>query len=183
MLSNQNYDKLQSLSKQVDFGKFQEKATKIISKKLEPSFTQAQKLNALLDTDIKAFNYLVFEFLKTTDYPLASESSFALLDNEDVLVREDIFRILEESGVGVPAYYNKIAFDVNGKKGNIQEVDQDATFVSFSKKLNGFGCMSNIPNYSKKQWSMKKTVTHGGKVKAWKNLYSRNVCTKSKTSI
>ena len=31
---------------------------------------------------------------------------FPLIDNEDILVKEDIFRILEESGVGVPAYYN-----------------------------------------------------------------------------
>jgi hypothetical protein len=36
------------------------------------------------------------------------------LDNDEVLVREDIFRILEESGVGVPAYYKQIDFEVNG---------------------------------------------------------------------
>lgn len=59
---------------------------------------------------LKAFNQLVFAFLKTTDYPLAKEFSFPLLDDDEVLVREDIFRILEESGVGVPAYYNKIDF-------------------------------------------------------------------------
>lgn len=156
MLSNQNYDKLQSLSKQVDFGKFQEKATKIISKKLEPSFTQAQKLNALLDTDIKAFNYLVFEFLKTTDYPLASESSFALLDNEDVLVREDIFRILEESGVGVPAYYNKIAFDVNGKKGQYSRSRSGCYFCFFQQKIEWIWLYEQHPELFKKAMEYEK---------------------------
>lgn len=85
MFANQNYEKLQTLSKNVDFGTFQERANQIIAKKLGPSFTQAQKLNSLLDTDLKGFNHLVFEFLKTTDYPLSKETSFPLLDNDEVL--------------------------------------------------------------------------------------------------
>ena len=39
---------------------------------------------------------------KTTEYPLAFEDEFPLIENEDVLVRDDIFKILEESGVGIP---------------------------------------------------------------------------------
>jgi 3'-phosphoadenosine 5'-phosphosulfate sulfotransferase (PAPS reductase)/FAD synthetase len=135
MLSNQNFDKLQKLSKNIDFGRFQEKVSVIISKKLDASFTQAQKLYALIDTDVKAFNHLVFEFLKTTDYPLANESSFALLENEDVLVRDDIFRILEESGVGVPAYYRKIDFDINGKKGQYSRSRSGCFFCFFQQKI------------------------------------------------
>lgn len=135
LLSNQNFDKLQILAKNIDFGRFKDKASQIISKKLDPSFTQAQKLNALLDTDVKAFNHLVFEFLKTTDYPLANEDSFALLENEDVLVRDDIFRILEESGVGVPAYYKKIDFDINGKTGQYSRSRSGCYFCFFQQKI------------------------------------------------
>jgi 3'-phosphoadenosine 5'-phosphosulfate sulfotransferase (PAPS reductase)/FAD synthetase len=135
MLSNQNFDKLQSLAKNIDFGRFQDKAVQIISKKLDANFTQAQKLNSLLDTDVKAFNHLVFEFLKTTDYPLANESSFVLLDNEDVLVRDEIFKILEESGVGVPAYYNKIGFEINGKKGQYARSRSGCFFCFFQQKI------------------------------------------------
>ena len=135
MFSTPNFDRLQALSKDIDFGRFQEKAKQIISKKLDPSFTQVQKLNSLLDTSIKGFNHLVFEFLKTTDYPLATESSFPLLDNEDVLVRADIFRILEESGVGVPAYYNKIEFEVNGKKGEYARSRSGCFFCFFQQKI------------------------------------------------
>lgn len=135
MFSIQNFEMLQSLSKNVDFGSFQERAHQIVSKKLDPSFTQAQKLNSLLDTDIKGFNHLVFEFLKSTDYPLAKETSFPLLDNDEVLIRKDIFRILEESGVGVPAYYNKVDFDVNGKIGQYSRSRSGCYFCFFQQKI------------------------------------------------
>lgn len=135
MLSNQNYDKLQIIAKNIDFGRFQNKALEYISKRLDDSFTQSQKLNALLSTDVKAFNHLVFDFLKTTDYPLSKESSFALLDNDDVLIRDDIFRILEESGVGVPAYYKKIDFDVNGKRGQYSRSRSGCFFCFFQQKI------------------------------------------------
>ena len=113
VLSNQNIAIVETFAKNIDFGKFQDKALQIISRRLDSSFTQARKLNALLDIDVKGFNHWVFDFLKTTDYPLANETSYPLLDNEDVLGIDDIFRILKESGVGVPTYYNKINFEVN----------------------------------------------------------------------
>jgi len=135
LLNNQNLEKLQFLLKDVDFGEFRHKAKDIISRKLDPSFTQTKKLNALLDIDIKGFNHLVFDFLKTTDYPLSQETSFALLDNEDVLAREDIFRILEESGVGVPAYYKKIDFEVNGLRGQYSRSRSGCYFCFFQQKI------------------------------------------------
>jgi hypothetical protein len=90
MFSVPNFELLISLSKNVDFGSSTDRAHQIISRKIDPSFTQAQKLNSLLDIDVKGFNHLVFEFLKTTDYPLAKETSFLLLDNDEVLY-EKIF--------------------------------------------------------------------------------------------
>jgi hypothetical protein len=156
MLSNQNFDKLQTLSKNIDFGRFQDKATQIVSKKLDASFTQAQKLNALLDTDVKAFNHLVFEFLKTTDYPLANEASFALLDNEDILVRDDIFRILEDSGVGVPAYYKKIDFDINGKTGQYSRSRSGCFFCFFQQKIEWVWLYEQHPELYKKAMEYEK---------------------------
>lgn len=76
---------------------------------------------------------------ETTDYPVGKLKEFPLIDNEDILVKEDIFRILEESGVGIPAYYNPIEFEVDGKRENIAVVVLDAIFVSFSSVSNGFG--------------------------------------------
>jgi hypothetical protein len=75
-------------------------------------FTQKQKVNALLDTDVKLFNKVVFEFLKTTDYPVGKLESFSLIDNDEILGIDDIFKILDDSGVGIPAYYLPIEYQV-----------------------------------------------------------------------
>ncbi|NDC30873.1 MAG: phosphoadenosine phosphosulfate reductase [Bacteroidetes bacterium] len=156
MLSNQNFDRLQSIANNIDFGRYQDKASQIISKKLDTSFTQNQKLNLLLDTDVKAFNHLVFKFLKTTEYPLANEESFALLNNEDVLIRDDIFRILEESGVGVPAYYKKIDFDINGKKGQYSRSRSGCFFCFFQQKIEWIWLYEQHPDLYKKAMEYEK---------------------------
>jgi hypothetical protein len=156
MLSNQNFDRLQSIANNIDFGRYQDKVSQIISKKLDTSFTQNQKLNLLLDTDVKAFNHLVFEFLKTTEYPLANEDSFALLNNEDVLIRDDIFRILEESGVGVPAYYKKIDFDINGKKGQYSRSRSGCFFCFFQQKIEWIWLYEQHPDLYKKAMEYEK---------------------------
>lgn len=135
LLSNQNLEQLIELSKDVDFGRNIDKVSQAIVRKVDASFTLDQKLDILLETDVKAFNHLVFKFLKTTDYPLASEASFPLLDNDEVLVRDDIFRILRESGVGVPAYYNKIDFEINGKKGQYARSRSGCFFCFFQQKI------------------------------------------------
>jgi hypothetical protein len=135
ILSNQNIEQLLEMSKNIDFGKYQEKTIQTLLKKVDSTFTMDQKLNILLDTDVKAFNHLVFDFLKTTDYPLATEATFPLLENDEVLVRDDIFKILKESGVGVPAYYNKIEFEVNGKKGEYARSRSGCFFCFFQQKI------------------------------------------------
>lgn len=135
LLSNQNIEQLYTLSKNIDFDKNQEKAFQIITRKVELGYTLDQKLIALLDTSVRAFNHLVFSFLKTTDYPLAFEDSFPLLENDEVKVREDIFKILEESGVGVPAYYNKIDFIFNDKKGQYARSRSGCYFCFFQQKI------------------------------------------------
>lgn len=107
----------------------------VLQRPISPKFTIPQKLNLLLDLGTKEFNHVVFEFLKTTNYPLAKEQSFALLDNEDVLVRDDIFELLEKSGVGIPAYYNKISFEVEGKKGEYARSRSGCYFCFFQQKI------------------------------------------------
>lgn len=107
----------------------------VLSKPVSFSFPQAQKLNLLLDLDTPLFNELVFGFLKQTAYPLATETTFPLLDNDEVLVRDDIFRLLEDSGVGVPAYYNKLDFSVNGKQGQYSRSRSGCYFCFYQQKI------------------------------------------------
>ena len=156
LLSNQNIEQLISMSKNIDFGKNQEKAFQIISRKVDTGFTVDQKLNILLDANVKAFNHLVFDFLKTTDYPLAAESTFPLLDNDEVLVRADIFKILEESGVGVPAYYNKIDFEINGKTGQYARSRSGCFFCFFQQKIEWVWLYEQHPDLYKKAMDYEK---------------------------
>ncbi len=102
---------------------------------LSRGFTQAQKLNALLDADTRLFNKVVFGMLRGTAYPLAEAPDFSLLDNDDNLIRADIFRLLRESGVGVPAYYEKITFEVDGQKGEYARSRSGCFFCFFQQKI------------------------------------------------
>jgi len=156
LLSNQNMEQLLAMSKDIDFGKNQEKAFQTIVRKVDTNFTLDQKLNILLDTNVKAFNHLVFDFLKTTDYPLATETTFPLLENDEVLVRDDIFKILEESGVGVPAYYNKIEFEVNGKKGEYARSRSGCFFCFFQQKIEWVWLYEQHPVLYKKAMAYEK---------------------------
>lgn len=99
------------------------------------SFPQAQKLNALLDADVRLFNRVVFELLRDTAYPLAQAPDFALLDNDENLIRADIFRLLRESGVGVPAYYEKRPFEVDGQTGEYARSRSGCFFCFFQQKI------------------------------------------------
>lgn len=107
----------------------------IIQLPISTKFSISQKLNLLLEQGTKEFNQVVFEFLKTTNYPLSKEQSFTLIDNEDVLIREDIFTLLRNSGVGVPTYYEKIDFEVNGKVGEYARSRSGCYFCFFQQKI------------------------------------------------
>ncbi|MDF7820178.1 phosphoadenosine phosphosulfate reductase family protein [Runella sp. MFBS21] len=135
VFSNANFDAINDLYKKIAVTDSNERFLEILSKQISFSFPLSEKLNLLLHIDTRLFNKLVFLYLKQTDYPLAQERDFALLDNEEVLVREDIFRLLEESGVGVPAYYNKCDFTVNDKKGQYSRSRSGCYFCFYQQKI------------------------------------------------
>ncbi len=156
LLTNQNIDNLIELSKNFDFGKNHERILQLLARKIDSGFTVDHKLNILLDSNVKSFNHLVFEFLKSTDYPLGKEASFPLIDNEEILVRDDIFRILEESGVGVPAYYNKIDFEINGKTGQYARSRSGCFFCFFQQKIEWVWLYEQHPDLYKKAMEYEK---------------------------
>ncbi len=114
------------LNEPIDFDKNDKAATEKVLKR---------KVHGALDLGIPEFNRTVFDFLKTTGYPLAAEIDFELLDNEDILVREDIFGILRESGIGVPKYYEKVEFEVDGQKGEYARSRSGCFFCFFQQKI------------------------------------------------
>lgn len=135
VLSNKNSETVFKLFCSIQVVRNKERFEELLKQPLTPNFTQQQKLNLLLDLGIKEFNELVFLFLKTTNYPLSQEERFLLIENEEVLVRDDIFRILKESGVGVPEYYNKVDFKVKGKSGQYSRSRSGCFFCFFQQKI------------------------------------------------
>ena len=112
-----------------------EDVMEILNRPLSKQFYYSKMLNALLDIDVKLFNRVVFEYLKTTDYPVGKLDTFPLIDNDEILVKEDIFRLLKESGVGIPAYYEEIPFEVDGKRGTYCRSRSGCYFCFYQQKL------------------------------------------------
>ncbi len=104
VLANNKIKFIEGLYKEYGHSARLERTLEIVKQPLSAHFKVEQKLNTLLELGIKEFNRVVFAFLKTTDYPIGQADHFPLVDNEDILVREDIFQILRET-VGIPAYY------------------------------------------------------------------------------
>ena len=107
-----------------------------IVKPIQPSFNRKQKIEVLLDNDTPVFNQVVFEYLtEFTKYPLASEPDYQLLDNQDVIIKKDVFAILEDSGVGVPAYYQELEFEVDGQIGKYARSRSGCYFCFYQQKI------------------------------------------------
>jgi len=134
-LANDNINRVKEIFSSILLNGKTERSIEILNTKLSSTYNQQQKLNQLLDLSIKDFNKAVFEFIKISNYPLSVEQIFELIDNEDVLVRDDIFNILEESGVGVPAYYKEVEFEVNGKKSTYARSRSGCFFCFYQQKI------------------------------------------------
>ena len=109
-----------------------------------------------MDLDVKIFNKAVFEFLKTTDYPVGQLEDFPLIDNTDILVKEDIFNLLEESGVGVPSYYKPIEFEVDGKIGTYSRSRSGCYFCFYQQKIEWVWLYEQHPELYYKAMSFEK---------------------------
>ena len=129
VLVNSNVEQLKNFYSTLAAKDVFSRGLQYIEQPISPKFTQRQKLNALMDFDLKLFNRVVFEFLKTTDYPVGQLESFPLIENEDVIVLDDVFQILEDSGVGVPAYYKPMEYEV--------EIDGEICTGAYSRSRSG----------------------------------------------
>lgn len=156
VLNNDNIDIVLSLYKTWGANEIIEEAIKIVSTPINKSFFYNKKLNALLDLSIKTFNRVVFEFLKTTDYPLGKLDDFPLIDNEDILVKDDIFKILKDSGIGIPAYYTPIEFEIDGKKGTYSRSRSGCYFCFFQQRIEWIWLLEQHPNLYKKSMEYEK---------------------------
>jgi 3'-phosphoadenosine 5'-phosphosulfate sulfotransferase (PAPS reductase)/FAD synthetase len=156
VLSNDNIQKLCEIYEIICDAKKLNKILDIVQKPLTKYYYYSKKLNALLDFDVKTFNKAVFLFLKTTDYPVGKLDNFPLLDNEDVLDIKDVYQILEDSGVGIPAYYRETEFKVDGKKGKYSRSRSGCYFCFFQQKIEWIWLYEQHPNLFRKSMEFEK---------------------------
>jgi 3'-phosphoadenosine 5'-phosphosulfate sulfotransferase (PAPS reductase)/FAD synthetase len=151
VLNNANLGQIEQYYREFAENKYQlDRMLEVATTPLSIMYQQSQKLDALLNISVSDFNRVVFSFLKTTDYPLSKTDDFPLLTNEDVLIRDDIFRILRESGVGVPAYYEKRPYkvEINGsmKTGYYSRSRSGCFFCFYQQKIEWVWLYENHPN-------------------------------------
>ena len=156
VLSNNNIDNFVEIYESVSSEIVFKSAIKVLKEPLTGVFYYNKKLNSLLDIDVYAFNRAVFEYLKGTDYPVGKLEEFPLLDNEDIIGIDDVYQILEESGVGVPAYYNEIEFEVDGKKGFYNRSRSGCYFCFYQQKIEWIWLYEQHPDLYEKSMEFEK---------------------------
>ena len=156
ILTNDNIENLVKVYTDLTSENDVEKFLKVASEEISYKFSRMDKLNSLLDLDVRLFNKVVHVLLKDTDYPLSTEANFPLIDNEEVLVRDDIFRILRESGVGVPQYYEKVKFNQNGQEGHYARSRSGCFFCFFQQKIEWIWLYEQHPEKFKKAMEYEK---------------------------
>lgn len=132
---NENIEDHIKLYKALADNQIQSRVSNILKQPKDNKFTLSKKLNALLDVSASTFNKVMFEYLKDKGYPISHLEDYPLLNHEDNLVRDDIFKLLKESGVGVPEYYNKIPFEVDGQKGEYARSRSGCFFCFFQQRI------------------------------------------------
>jgi len=136
VLANENISLFMELwQKNSPSGELSDTASKIITTRISPSYPLNRKLKDILSINVRQFNRTVFGYLGNTGYALANMKYFPLVDNEDVLKRQDIFEILENSGVGMPGFYKEKEFTVNGETGFYSRSRSGCFFCFFQQKI------------------------------------------------
>ncbi|MGB3106166.1 phosphoadenosine phosphosulfate reductase family protein [Sphingobacterium siyangense] len=146
VFDNANMDLVERLYQEHRDGQSLDRILEAVQRPLSAYFLLDNKVQLLLDLDTALFNKVIYGFLKMTDRPMASEDHFPLLDNTDILIKEDIFNLLRESGVGVPAYYEPIEFEVDGKKGTYARSRSGCFFCFFQQKIEWVWLLEQHPD-------------------------------------
>ena len=125
----------------------------VLGDSLTDAYTYHLKCERILDLDVSRFNHAVHAVLKLTDYPVGKLEHFSLLDKTEILRIDDIYRILEESGVGIPAYYLPVEFEVEidgiMKKGAYSRSRSGCFFCFYQQKIEWVWLLERHPDLFK----------------------------------
>lgn len=135
LLSNENINSLSNIYKGFASGPKLSQLLEIVNEPKSQKMPFSRKINMLLDIDIALFNKVVFEYLKGTNYPLGILNSFPLIDNTDVIVKEDVFDLFKKNGISIPKYYTEVEFEIDGVKSNYSRSRSGCYFCFYQQKI------------------------------------------------
>ena len=156
IFQNKNISLLEKLCREFCPAEYLNDFLKVVETPTCKAFYFSKKTNTLLDISVKTFNRIVYEFLKTTDLPVGQLEEFPLVENEDIIVKDDVFRILRESNVGVPTYYDPIPFEVDGQTGYYNRSRSGCYFCFFQQKIEWIWLYEQHPDLFKKAMDYEK---------------------------
>lgn len=133
-----------------------ERAKKIVLEPTSKDFLFSQKIDALLSIDISTFNHVVFEFLKSTDYPMSNMTEYNLLSDENVIAKQDVINLFKEYGVTYPGYYKEVKFTVNGETGTYARSRSGCYFCFYQQKIEWVWLYERHPDLFKKAMEYEK---------------------------
>jgi len=127
--------------------------TQVLNESLTEAYTYHLKCERILDLDVSRFNHAVHAVLKLTDYPVGKLNQYGLLNKTEILKIDDIYKILEESGVGIPAYYLPVEFEVEidgiTKKGTYSRSRSGCFFCFYQQKIEWVWLLEQHPELFK----------------------------------
>jgi len=122
----------------------------VLNEPITETYTIHIKCERVIDLNVSRFNHAIHAVLKFTKYPVGQLETYKLLDKTDVLKIDDIYKILEDSGVGIPAYYLPIEFEVeiDGKikKGTYSRSRSGCFFCFYQQKIEWVWLLEQHPD-------------------------------------
>lgn len=108
----------------------------VLGRHIDDFYTREEKLSQLINLGVTDYNRLALHVAKQENYPISNiDESYPLVDNKDVLRLDDIYQLLEDSGVGIPAYYKKIEFEIDGEIATYNRSRSGCYFCFFQQKI------------------------------------------------
>jgi len=135
VLSNENISRFYDNYALIAEIKTLNRAKRIILEETSRKFLFSQKIDALLSINISNFNKTVFQCLKNTAYPVAQLNAYSLLDNEDIVIKSDVIKLIKENGVTYPEYSKEISYEVNGEIGYYSRSRSGCFFCFYQQKI------------------------------------------------
>jgi len=150
VLNNNNIDVVAALYLKHAKPELMDRYREIISEHQSSKYLFSQKLNDLLNLGIATFNHVTFDFLSTKAFPISHLDSYSLLDNENSIDKEGVFKIFKDNGIRVPSYYDEIEFEVDGQKGVYNRSRSGCYFCFYQRKIEWIWLYERHPTLFKK---------------------------------